>query len=208
MKSYLRFGNIPKDKMSKVHRSDAILRNEAGVSVWNCAFVNDVPFPLLPDKASEAAMADYFYMLLGNKPVYLVTGTELKERGSANEPLLGNDIKIVKEYTDDYEYLKSILRLHSVSECIDDISTAEPQREWIPISERLPYNHEYINTNGLFIVSDGYRSYSEYFDYGKQRFGEPTMSGFRVDYAVTAWMTLPQPYKVESEDRNESAISY
>ena len=55
-------------------------------------------------------MADYFYFLLGNKPVYLVTGTELKERGSANEPLLGNDIKIIKEYTDDYEYLKSILR--------------------------------------------------------------------------------------------------
>ena len=110
MKSYLRFGHIPKDKISRVHRSDVVIRNEAGVSVWNCAFVNDVPFPLLPDKASEAVMADYFYFLLGNKPVYLVTGTELKERGSANEPLLGNDIEIIKEYTDDYEYLKSILR--------------------------------------------------------------------------------------------------
>lgn len=110
MTRYLRFGDIPKDKISKVHRSDAVIRNEAGVSVWNCAFVNDVPFPLLPDDASESAMADYFYFLLGNKPVYLVTGTELKERGSANEPLLGNDIEIVKEYTDDYEYLKNILR--------------------------------------------------------------------------------------------------
>lgn len=110
MKSYLRFGDIPEDKISKVHRSDAIIRNEAGVSVWNCAFANDVPFPLLPDNANESAMADYFYCLLGNKPVYLVAGTELKERGSANEPLLGHDIKIVKEYTDDYEYLKSILR--------------------------------------------------------------------------------------------------
>ena len=110
MKSYLRFGNIPEDKVSKVHRSDAIIRNEAGVSVWNCAFVNDVPFPLLPDNANESAMADYFYFLLGNKPVYLVTGTELKERGSANEPLLADDIEIIKEYTDDYEYLKGILR--------------------------------------------------------------------------------------------------
>lgn len=91
----------------------------------------------------------------------------------------------------------------------DVIPTAEPQREWIPISERLPYNHEYIQNNGLFIVSDGNRSYAEWFDiYDKQMFGEPTMSGFRVDYAVTAWMTLPQPYKAESEDRNESAISY
>ena len=65
---------------------------------------------MLPDNASESAMADYFYSLLGNKPVYLVTGTELKERGSANEPLLGKDIKIIKDYTADYEYLKNILR--------------------------------------------------------------------------------------------------
>lgn len=110
MKKYLRFGNIPEDKISKAHRSDEVIKNEAGVSVWNCAFVNNVPFPLLPDNADESAMADYFYFLLGNKPVYLVTGTELKERGSANEPLLGSDIEIVEEYTDDYEYLKSILR--------------------------------------------------------------------------------------------------
>ena len=110
MKQYIRFGNIPEDKISKAYRSDVILRCEAGVSVWNCAFVNDVPFPLLPDNASESAMADYFYMLFGNKPVYLVEGTELEEKGSAGEPLLGKDIRIVREYTDDYEYLKKIHR--------------------------------------------------------------------------------------------------
>lgn len=107
-KQYLRFGDIPKDKISRIHRSDAILGEEKGVSVWDCAFVNDVPFPLLPDNASEDCMADYFYHLFGNKPVYLVEGTELKERGSANEPLLGKDIKIVSEYTEVYKYLKRI----------------------------------------------------------------------------------------------------
>lgn len=110
LKSYLRFGDVPKDKISKVHRSDAVIRNEAGVSVWNCVFVNDVPFPLLPQNASESAMADYFYMLLGNKPVYLVEGSELEEKGSAGEPLLDKDIKVIKEYTADYEYLKAIHR--------------------------------------------------------------------------------------------------
>ncbi len=70
------------------------------------------------------------------------------------------------------------------------------QTEWIPVSERLPNRAEYIKNNGLFIVSDGNRSYSEWFDiYDKQRFGEPTMSGFRVDRAVAAWMPLPEPYK-------------
>ena len=109
-KKYLRFGDIPKDKISRIHRSDAILGEEKGVSVWDCAFVNDVPFPLLPDNASESGMADYFYMLFGNKPVYLVEGSELEEKGSAGEPLLGKDIRVVCEYTDDYEYLKKILR--------------------------------------------------------------------------------------------------
>ena len=65
-KKYLRFGDIPKDKISRMHRSDAVFGEEKGVSVWDCAFVNDVPFPLLPDNASEDCMADYFYMLFGN----------------------------------------------------------------------------------------------------------------------------------------------
>lgn len=108
MKQYIRFGDIPKDKISRIHRSDAILGEEKGVSVWDCAFVNGVPFPLLPRDATETSMADYFYMLLGNKPVYLVEGTELKEKGTDGEPLLGRDIKIVKEYTTDYDYLKEI----------------------------------------------------------------------------------------------------
>ena len=110
MKQYLRFGHIPKDKKSKAHKSDVVIREEKGVSVWDCAFVNDVPFPLLPTNASESAMADYFYCLLGNKPVYLVEGTELAEKGSAGEPLLDTDISIIQEYTNDYNYLKRILR--------------------------------------------------------------------------------------------------
>lgn len=109
MKYYIRFGHIPKDKISRIHRSDAILGEEAGVSVWNSIIANDVYFPLLPQNTNEAGVADYFYELFGNKPVYLVTGTELAQKGSDGEPLLGKDIKIVKELTDDYNYLKSIM---------------------------------------------------------------------------------------------------
>jgi hypothetical protein len=107
-KQYIRFGDFPEDKISKAHRGDAITKVEEGLSVWNCAFVNDVPFPLLPENASESAMADYFYMLLGDKPVYLVSGTELESVGSAGEPLLGTDAHIVRDYTEDYKYLKDI----------------------------------------------------------------------------------------------------
>ena len=109
-KVYIRFGHIPLGLKSKAHKGDVVLKTEKGISVWNCVFVNGVPFPVLPNNPSESCMADYFYMLLGNKPVYLVTGTELSEKGSAEEPLLDSDITIIKEYTEDYEYLKEIHR--------------------------------------------------------------------------------------------------
>ena len=78
------------------------------------------------------------------------------------------------------------------------MSTLPSEQRWVPCSKRLPNLYEYTKNNGLFIVSDGNRSYSEWYDiYDKRRFGEPTMSGFRIDYAVTAWMPLPEPYKEE-----------
>lgn len=72
---------------------------------------------------------------------------------------------------------------------------------WIPVSERLPTKKEYIANNGLFIVSDGNRTYAEYFDvYNSMKcFGEPTMNGFRVDRCVTAWMPLPEPWKGKTD---------
>lgn len=85
--------------------------------------------------------------------------------------------------------------------CADENSSENPNK-WIPVSERMPNHDEYIKNNGLFIVSDGNRSYSEYYDiYDKRSFGEPTISGFRVDKCVTAWMSLPQPYKAEMESK-------
>lgn len=78
---------------------------------------------------------------------------------------------------------------------------AETSQGWIPVSERLPNNHEYIKNNGLFNVSDGNRSYFGWFDiYDTKKFVKPTIAGFCVDNAVTAWMPLPEPYKAESEE--------
>ena len=108
MKCYLRFGNLPTDNISKQYKSGEIIKEEKGLSVWNCAFVNDVPFPILPENATESCMADYFYMLMSNRPVFLVTGTELKEKGSAGEPLLTTPLTVIKEYTKDYNSLKSV----------------------------------------------------------------------------------------------------
>ena len=92
---------------------------------------------------------------------------------------------------------------HPIKEALSVVIKAldqEQKPKWIPVSERLPNYDECIKNNGLFNVSDGNRTYTEWFDiYDKQRFGEFTMDGFRVDYAVTAWMPLPEPYKPERE---------
>lgn len=66
---------------------------------------------------------------------------------------------------------------------------------WVSVDDRLPTGEECMANNGLFIVSDGDRTYAEYFDAYRKYFGEPTMSGFRVDRRVTAWMPLPTPYR-------------
>lgn len=100
-------------------------------------------------------------------------------------------IKRLQDAKDGYEeYL--------TDEAIDIAIKAIEQTTWIPCSERLPNHDEYIKNNGLFNVTDGNRSYSEWFDiYDKKGFGEPTICGFRIDRCVTAWMPLPEPYKGE-----------
>ncbi len=106
-KYYIRFGEIPKDEKSKIYKSDAIIGEEKGVSVWDSVIANDVYYPIMPQKPSEVCVHDYMMYIWGNKRVFLVTGTELEEKGSAGEPLL-KDIQIIEELTDTYQYFKSM----------------------------------------------------------------------------------------------------
>ena len=105
-----------------------------------------------------------------------------------------------KNYEESRECIWCSEEHRQLAEWLKELKRLREQTSWIPVSERLPNHDEYIKNNGLFNVSDGNRSYSEWFDiYDKQRFGEPTMNGFRVDRAVTAWMPLPEKYKAESK---------
>ena len=103
MKLYIRFGDIPKDFQSKVHRNDSIVRNEGGVSVWNAIESDGYYYPILPENPNDNAIIDYFRMLFSNKPAYLVTGSELYIEGADREPLLSDDIKIIKKLS--YNFL-------------------------------------------------------------------------------------------------------
>lgn len=60
MPLYIRFGEIQEDGKSKVHRSDEIVREEAGVSVWRAVENCGCYYPILPDDPSENTISDYF----------------------------------------------------------------------------------------------------------------------------------------------------
>ena len=105
---YIRFGDIPKDKQSKVYFGDAIIRNEGGVSVWRTICADGIYFPVMPKDVNENGIMDYFRLLFSDKPIYLVTGTEIRIEGADREPLLGDDITIIKKL--DYSWLKTNIR--------------------------------------------------------------------------------------------------
>lgn len=100
---YIRFGNIPDDKQSSVHFGDQVVRKEGGLSVWRAVEANRQYFPVLPEDTNEAGIQDYFDMLFSDKPIYLVTGQEIRLEGACREPLL-TDVTVIKKL--DYSYLK------------------------------------------------------------------------------------------------------
>lgn len=104
MPLYIRFGEIPSDEKSKVYRGDEIVREEAGVSVWEAIECDNRYYPILPDSPTDNTISDYFYLMLNSESnVYLVTGDRIFIEGADREPLLIN-VKIIKDIT--YIYRK------------------------------------------------------------------------------------------------------
>lgn len=91
VKLYVRFGEIPPTGKSKVYASGEPIGEELGVSVYRAVEANGMYFPLLPEEANEAGVADYFRLLMeSDTRVYLVTGDEMRFEGHDREPLLMN----------------------------------------------------------------------------------------------------------------------
>lgn len=104
---YIRFGEIPEDGQSKVHRSDWTIRSEGGVSVWRAVEDQGRYWPLLPQEPNGNTIADYFSMLTNryhqDRKVYLVTGSEICVEGADREPLL-MDCQIIKDISNQYTF--------------------------------------------------------------------------------------------------------
>ena len=83
---------------------------------------------------------------------------------------------------------------HWIKEIIEDLPSAQPEQRWIPCSERLP------EKDGRYQVTRyDYVANTEFIDilwYEENLWWNRHSTG---DYAVTAWMPLPEPYKEEQE---------
>lgn len=72
--------------------------------------------------------------------------------------------------------------------------------KWISTKTRMPNEKEWEKNTGLFIVSDGNRSYFAWYDDYHKQFGKPVITcgfkdGFSIDHNVVEWMPLPEPSK-------------
>ena len=97
---FIRIGDIPPTGKSRIHRGDAIIGEEKGVSVWECLYRDGKHRIILPNPINENAWNDLEGDMLYPSnykpyPVYRVEG-DVIGYGSDNEPLLSNIRNVIK----------------------------------------------------------------------------------------------------------------
>ena len=70
-----------------------------------------------------------------------------------------------------------------------EICHMDLNKQWIPVSTRLPTKEEYMQNDGRFIATDGNRVYQGSFDIYDGKFKCPD---FTEDKCIIAWTNLPQ----------------
>ena len=88
-----------------------------------------------------------------------------------------------------------------LAEWLKELKQLKEQTRWIPVSEKLPKDHEnvliYLSSNQITIGS--YNSHRLPFMDKPIGWGADAPHDWSSD-DVVAWMPLPQPYKGESEE--------
>lgn len=94
---------------------------------------------------------------------------------------------------------KSAITQRKRNEALDKAIKALEQTSWIPVSERLPKENEYIgNVCKYYLIQD---------EYGDMHVAHLTNVGWipmeslrAISSEIMAWRELPEPYKTESEN--------
>lgn len=105
--------------------------------------------------------------------------------------MLHEEVKKYRELSGDTNPNTSISRIGGY---LDGYEKALEETRWIPIGERLP------EKPGTYMTTIDY-GYGKYGLAVGQRYYYGSL-GWNDD-CVIAWMPLPEPYKAESEDKND-----
>lgn len=94
MKSkYIRFGRIPNDEISRVWSGDSIVKNEVGVSVYDCIEKQGIYKIVIPS-IYDGVFEDLIHLLFNDpRKIFLVEGDEVG-LGTYGEPCLKNVVII------------------------------------------------------------------------------------------------------------------
>ena len=112
------------------------------------------------------------------------------------------------------QYFDRRVIIGKMQDVVNNLPSAQPEQRWIPCSERLPDEHEWLGTKKFgttisnevyvtFEAPDGQR-FAEHISFQNGKLSpmdEQRMKVWFKGAKPIAWMPLPEPYKTESEDK-------
>lgn len=100
------------------------------------------------------------------------------------------------------------LNLFEIKEAVESIPSVEPEQKWIPVTEALPEEREWLGTKqfGTTISDEVYVTFENpkgerfckhlSFQNGKlSRYDQSTIDAFYPEAKPIAWMPLPKPWR-------------
>lgn len=94
-----------------------------------------------------------------------------------------------------YHHFPSVSRTRART-MLHEVPSAQPEQKWIPCNERLPEDGRYLVTRFDFVTNT---CFLDILWYEKGVWWNRLYTG---DFAVIAWMPLPEPYREGEQDEN------
>ena len=109
-------------------------------------------------------------------------------------------IKNLEEIIDEGWLISDFDKCTAIDACEMAIKALEQEPRWIPVSERLPKENEYIgDVCKYYLIQD---EYGDMHVAHLSKVGWIPMDSLKaIGNEIIAWQELPQPYTAESEDR-------